>query len=203
MRQVLAVAAKHKGFIREHSAADGAALKATESGLRGFELSLDPFIVSAQEHQNPPVRLAKGEEPSKEPLPPANLHLKLVAAKQSFSEAAAGAAAADRARTLSGQEKAATNLRHFIIEYAIKFLSAPGSGAPPPPPAESEIFVEMQDQFDLMMPGAVSGERPPAGKLDWEVLGKRQRAALNENFARELPLEHRDTLKNYFERLTK
>jgi hypothetical protein len=53
------------------------------------------------------------------------------------------------------------------------------------------------------MPGAVSGERPADGKTDWEVLGKRQRAALNENFARELPLEHRDTLKNYFERLTK
>ncbi len=203
MRQVLAVAAKHKGFIREHSAADGAALKATESGLLAFELSLDPFIVIAQEQLNPPVILAKGEEPPTEPLPPANLHLKLVAAKQSFAEAAAGAVAGDRARTVSGQEKAATSLRHFIIEYAIKFLAEPGKGATPPPPPESEIFVEMQDQFDLMMPGVVSGERPPAGKLDWEVLGKRQRAALNENFARELPLEHRDTLKNYFERLTK
>jgi hypothetical protein len=203
MMQVLAVASKHKGFFREHSAADGAALKATESGLRGFGQSLDPFIVTAQEHLNPIVRLAKGESPPVEPLPPANLHLKLVAAKQSISEAAAGAAAGDRARTASNQEKAATSLRHFIIEYAIKFLAAQGSGAPPPPPAESEVFTEKQDELELFMPGAVSGERPADGKTDWEVLGKRQRAALNENFARELPLEHRDTLKNYFERLTK
>jgi hypothetical protein len=61
----------------------------------------------------------------------------------------------------------------------------------------------MQDQFELFMPGSVSGERPPDGKAEWEVLGKRERAALNENFARELPLEHRETLKNYFEILTK
>jgi hypothetical protein len=230
MRQVLAVASKHKGFIRENSAADGAVLKATESGLSGFEQSLDPFIVMAQEHEQAfavktaadavaaaekaaakaakarkAPAAAEGEKivVEEKPLPPANFHLKLVAAKQSLSEAAAGAAAGDRPRTVSSQDKAAASLRHFIIEYAINFLTEPGSGAPPPPPAESEVFVEMQDQFDLFMPGTVSGERPPAGKLDWEVLGKRQRAALNENFARELPLEHRDTLKNYFERLTK
>ena len=203
MMQVLAVAAKHKGFFLEHNAADGAALKATESGLRGFEQSVDPFIVEAQEHLNPIVKLAKGEEPPAGPLPPANLHLKLVAARQSLSEAAVGAAAGDRARTGSSQEKAAASLRHFIIEYAIKFLTQPGSGAPPPPPAESEVFTEKQDELELFMPGGVTGERPADSKTDWEVLGKRQRAALNENFARELPLEHRDTLKNYFERLTK
>jgi len=230
MRQVLAVATKHRVSIREHSAADGAALKATESGLREFEQSLAPFIVTAQEHEQVyAVKIAADAVAAAEqaaakaakarkapavagtekivveetPLPPVNFHLKLVAAKQAFSEAAAAAAAGDRARTDSSQEKAAASLRHFIIEYAIKFLTAPGAGAAPPPPPESEVFSEMQDQFDLVMPGGVSGERPPDGKTDWEVLGKRQRAALNENFARELPLEHRDTLKNYFERLTK
>jgi hypothetical protein len=230
MRQVLAVATKHKGHIRENSTADGAALKATESGLRGFEQSIDPFIVKAQEHEQTfaakiatdavaaaeqaAAKAAKarkapavaGKEKivvEENPLPPVNFHLKLVAAKQAFSEAATAAAAGDRARSVASQDKAAENLRHFIIEYAIKFLSVPGRGAVPPPPAESEVFSEKQDQFDLFMPGAVSGERPADGKLDWEVLGKRQRAALNENFARELPLEHRDTLKNYFERLTK
>lgn len=203
MRQVLALAAKHKRFFRDNSAAEGEVLKGIESGLRGFEQSLDPFIVTAQEHLNPKVPLLKGQLPPVEPLPPANLHLKLVAAKQALSEAAAAAAAGDRARTVSSQDKAAASLRHFIIEYAIKFLTEPGSGAPPPPPAESEVFTEKQDELELFMPGAVSGERPADSKTDWEVLGKRQRAALNENFARELPLEHRDTLKNYFERLTK
>jgi hypothetical protein len=35
------------------------------------------------------------------------------------------------------------------------------------------------------------------------VLGRRDRAALNENFARELPLEYRAILKDYYEKLTK
>jgi hypothetical protein len=35
------------------------------------------------------------------------------------------------------------------------------------------------------------------------VLGRRDRAGLNENFARELPLEYRAILKDYYEQLTK
>jgi hypothetical protein len=61
----------------------------------------------------------------------------------------------------------------------------------------------MEDQMDLFMPGAVSGKRPPNARLEWEVLGKRDRAALNENFARELPLEYRAILKDYYERLAR
>jgi hypothetical protein len=34
------------------------------------------------------------------------------------------------------------------------------------------------------------------------VLGQRDRAALNQNFARELPLEYRQVLRVYFERLS-
>ena len=51
------------------------------------------------------------------------------------------------------------------------------------------------------MPGAVSGVKPKSGRQEWEVLGRRDRAALNENFARELPLEYRAILKDYYERL--
>ncbi|MEJ6572593.1 MAG: hypothetical protein QNL01_08585 [Akkermansiaceae bacterium] len=35
------------------------------------------------------------------------------------------------------------------------------------------------------------------------VLCQRDRASLNENFARELPLEYRAVLKDYYERLAK
>lgn len=199
LRQVLAVAAQHKAFFRESFEADEKALKGSESGLRQFELALDPLIAAAQEHNHRVVAKAAA---AGEASQPANLHLNLVAAKQSLAEAAAGSGSGDRQRSFSSQEKAAESLRHFIVEYANKFLTEPGSGAPPPPPAESITFQEKQDEFELFMPGSVGGERPPGSKLEWEVLGKRQRAALNENFARELPLEHRDTLKNYFERLT-
>lgn len=200
MAEVLAMATKHKAFFRENSAADAEALKGIEPAMRKFAKALDPFIATAQGHQDP--KALKAAEAAGETLPPANLHLKLVAAKQSLAEAAAGASAGDRERHISSQQKAAESLRHFLIEYAIIFLAEGGVGPPPPPPATAEIFTEQQDQFDLLMPGSVTGERPSGGKLEWEVLGSRQRAALNENFARELPLEHRDTLKNYFERLT-
>jgi hypothetical protein len=51
--------------------------------------------------------------------------------------------------------------------------------------------------------GGVEGEDPEAGHSEWEVLGRRDRAALNENFVRELPLEYREFLKDYYERLAK
>ena len=51
--------------------------------------------------------------------------------------------------------------------------------------------------------GGVEGEDAEAGRSEWEVLARRDRAALNENFVRELPLEYREFLKDYYERLTK
>ena len=49
----------------------------------------------------------------------------------------------------------------------------------------------------------VSGEAPKDQRTGWNVLGDRNRAALNQNFARELPLEYRGLLKNYYERVAK
>ena len=63
--------------------------------------------------------------------------------------------------------------------------------------------MEKEDIMQLFARGVLTGKRPPDGRLEWEVLGKRDRAALNENFARELPLEFRAILKDYYERLAK
>ena len=60
----------------------------------------------------------------------------------------------------------------------------------------------MTASCNSFLPGALTGERPKGGRLEWQVLGRRDRAALNENFARELPLEYRAILKDYYERLT-
>ncbi|NIP94114.1 MAG: hypothetical protein GWO24_11940 [Akkermansiaceae bacterium] len=75
---------------------------------------------------------------------------------------------------------------------------------PPPPqdPAPSDDAVPDDSELQLFLPGALTGERPRGGRLEWQVLGRRDRAALNENFARELPLEYRAILKDYYERLT-
>jgi hypothetical protein len=55
----------------------------------------------------------------------------------------------------------------------------------------------------LFAKAAVDGEADQTGETDWGVFGRRERAALNENFARELPLEHRDMLRDYYERLSR
>ena len=49
----------------------------------------------------------------------------------------------------------------------------------------------------------VSGEIPKDRDSEWQILKERGRAALHENFARELPLEYRGMLKNYFEEVAK
>lgn len=96
-------------------------------------------------------------------------------------------------------------LRHFIIEQALILNTA----VPPASSSDSEVVTEAETD-DLyytesvgFVSDFVSGEAPKDKKSEWEILGERNRAALNQNFARELPLEYRATLKNYYERVAK
>jgi hypothetical protein len=211
LKQVVAMAASQKVLYRESCAAKPDQLAGFEPKLHELEKACDPFIKLAQTHVNPVVA-AKVVMPKKgepvavptppKPIPPANLHLKLVAAKDELSKAAANAKASDRVKAVAGQDKAADTLRHFIVEYTLKFLKT-AAGVSGGDTVPSIDFIEIDHEMMLFMPGAVSGKRPPDGKLEWEVLGRRERAALNENFARELPLEYRAILKDYYERLAK
>jgi len=54
--------------------------------------------------------------------------------------------------------------------------------------------------FTKASPG---GKAIQGHKAEWNSLIDRERAALNENFARELPLEFRKLLKDYYEALSK
>lgn len=99
-------------------------------------------------------------------------------------------------------------LRHCILEYALKYI-------PEPDPSQAGRLEggKSTDIHDIRLPdimldaldkdwGGVEGEERRPGRTEWEVLGRRARAALNENFVRELPLEYREFLKDYYERLT-
>ena len=103
------------------------------------------------------------------------------------------------------QKAAMESLRHFIIEQALILETAvppptPQDGSPeadgPDSDSESEFSAGFLAEF-------VSGEAPKDQRTGWNVLGDRNRAALNQNFARELPLEYRGLLKNYYERIAK
>lgn len=212
LRQVLVMAAEQKMVCRESCAAKPEQLAGLESKVRAFETRCDPFIARAQTHKNPvvvetPTKKAKKgapvvEAPPPAPVPPANLQVKLVAAKEALSKAASSLKASDRAPAIASQAQAADKLSHFIVEYTLKFIKLAGAAAGGDP-VPTDDFIEQDSSLILFMPGAVTGKKPRDGKLDWEVLGRRERAALNENFARELPLEYRAILKDYYERLAK
>lgn len=209
--EVLPLAARQKEMYRACFAAKPDDVPGFEANLREFENACIPFIERAKLHKNPMVAPPPAKKPKKGepvivepvvPLPPANLHRNLVAAKECLSAAAAAAKEKDLAKAIENQKSASERLRHFIAEYALKFyINQPGPSSSDPVP--SEDFTESEDILMLFMPGMVTGVKPPDGKLEWEVLGRRDRAALNENFARELPLEYRAILKDYYERLAK
>jgi len=134
-------------------------------------------------------------------FPPPPPHPNIAAAHQHLSEAAANLESGDRDAAITSQNQAADALRYFILEYALKYVAVPPP-APPADPSPSDDAEPDDSELQLFLPGALTGERPKGGRLEWQVLGRRDRAALNENFARELPLEYRAILKDYYERLT-
>ena len=149
----------------------------------------------------PPAPAPAPAQPALAPAPAP--HPKLAAAQIDMAAAAAGLEKGDRAAAITSQGQANDTLRHFIIEYTLKYVMIPPPAGPQPPaPSDVDVIVEPED-LPLFVPGALTGTKPKGGRVEWEVLGRRDRAALNENFARELPLEYRAILKDYYERLTK
>ncbi len=125
----------------------------------------------------------------------------MVLANKMIANAATKIQSGNTEDAIKQQHQAGEQLRYVLIAYINTFLSPPG-----PPPPSDPIQVDptdppLEDTMAMYMPGAVSGNKPKGGRQEWEVLGKRDRAALNENFARELPLEYRAVLKDYYEKL--
>ena len=102
---------------------------------------------------------------------------------------------------IQNQHQAGELMRYFLVAYINELLLPPGPPAPSDPITTDPTESSLEDDMTMYMPGAVSGTKPKGGRQEWEVLGARDRAALNENFARELPLEYRAVLKDYYERL--
>ena len=130
----------------------------------------------------------------------ANSRAKVIEANKLMLEAASKLEDGSTKEAISSQHQSGELLRHFLIEYMDELLIVPGPPAPADP-AITDPIESLSDEMMMFMPGAVSGGKPKGGRLEWEVLGRRDRAALNENFARELPLEYRAILKDYYERL--
>lgn len=179
---VLAVASDHRELSRSTHVAEPNALAGLAAKQRELASRCKRFV--------------PGDQP----------HLKLVAAHQHLSAAASAWQSSDRGKVKDSQKAADEQLRHFIVEQALLLgtaQAAAGASDPDAPPsggigsdAEHAVTAGFISDF-------VSGEAPKDKRTEWQVLRDRNRAALNQNFARELPLEYRALLKNYYERVAK
>ncbi len=135
---------------------------------------------------------------------------KLMKSTQQFMQTAAKSLKEGKQKeALENMFSAQSSLRHIVLEYALYYIEIPKRrGGKKKKKGKSSIVtmfkmdLKMKKAYDKDW-GGVDGDDPKAGRAEWEVLGSRDRAALNENFVRELPLEYRDVLKDYYERLAK
>ncbi len=150
------------------------------------------------------ARQAKLEKASAKALRLDPPHPMLITAHQRIAAAAGALQSSDGGKSRRNQDAADQVLRHFIVEQALILETAklPGSSSDEPVLTEAETD-DLSESVANFVSDFVSGEAPKDQRTEWEVLGSRNRAALNQNFARELPLEFRGTLKNYYERVAK
>ncbi len=179
---VLDTASKHRALLRRvHAAADK-------------DL---PGIAAAQQALADAVAKSNQAEGLQHPM--------LTKAHEQITPIAELLKTSNKAAATTAQLAVDQTLRHFIIEQALIL----NTEVPPASSSDSDVVTEAEtdDLYFLEAVGDisefVSGEAPKDKKSEWEILGERNRAALNQNFARELPLEYRATLKDYYERVAK
>jgi hypothetical protein len=177
---VLAVASDHRQVFRQTQAAAPQSMKDLAKQQREVEARCK--------------KIAEAGHP----------HPMLVAAHRHLTAAASALESSDLDKATPSQRSADQLLRHFIIDQALILETAAEKGAVDADPGADG---EGSDTESAMAAGFisdfVSGEAPKDKRTEWKVRADRDRAALNQNFARELPLEYRGLLKNYYERVAK
>ncbi|MFP6856522.1 MAG: hypothetical protein VCA73_04580 [Roseibacillus sp.] len=176
---VLAIATAHKVLFRDTNNAEAQTMKALAE-------QQGELATRCQE-------LSKVGEP----------HAMLKTASAQLAAAAMAMQSSDRDAIKRHQKAAVRTLRHFIIEQALILETAvpPAVAQEGDPDADGEGSDSESDFAAGFISDFVSGEAPKDQRTGWKVRGDRNRAALNQNFARELPLEYRGLLKNYYERV--
>ncbi len=181
---ILDVASRHRAQLRRAQVGDAAQRAAIAADQQKLVQALGKAVENGRDH--PLLSRARAQ---------------LAQAGVKLSDAPPAPDEGLRAQLLADQE-----LRHFIIEQALILNTAPvmESGGSSDVVTEAETDdLSYQTETVGFVADFVSGETPKDKKTEWEFLGTRNRAALNQNFARELPLEFRATLKNYYEKVAK
>jgi hypothetical protein len=143
------------------------------------------------------VRVAATEMPELTEMP------QVTKADNEMEAARNALSTADRSESVGHQELAEKLLREVVLGLLLEGFKLPEE-------LEEKISIWMAGPTPLIIleeettfaKKAVEGELRGGGRTEWRVLGERDRSALNQNFARELPLEYRDMLRVYFERIS-
>jgi len=125
------------------------------------------------------------------------------AAAQAMEQAAAALKARAKAPTITHQQKAEKELRIAIAMNVVELAMALEEPELLPDPEDTPALDSPDHWFNFAVKGSVSGNLPSGKKGEWNSLVERERSALHENFARELPLEYRQLLKDYYRALAK
>jgi hypothetical protein len=177
---VLALASDHKDLFRQTQVASDGTLETLGGQQREIATRLN--------------EVASNGEP----------HPMLSAASKHLSDAVAVFSPIEWEKLRASQRAADEQLRHFIVEQALILeTDIPPAAASDAPAADGPGSDSESDVTAGFIADFVSGETPQDQRTEWKVLADRNRAALNQNFARELPLEYRGLLKNYYERVAK
>jgi hypothetical protein len=130
------------------------------------------------------------------------------AAAKAMNQAIAALKASVKEQSIAHQQLAEKELRIAFAMNVVELISSlapplppvPMPDMPPTPPPPVLVSLENWVEFTKASP---AGKAVQGRKAEWNSLLDRERAALNENFARELPLEFRKLLKDYYEALAK
>ena len=129
------------------------------------------------------------------------------ASAKAMSQAIGTLKASVKEQSITHQVLAEKELRIAFAMNVVELISAlqlpePGIPVELPPGPMPPSLVSLDHWMEFTKAGA-SGKVVQGRKAEWNSLMDRERAALNENFARELPLEFRKLLKDYYEALAK
>ena len=103
---------------------------------------------------------------------------------------------------MKNQKAAMQSLRHFIVEQALVLETAVHLQHPNGSLRRTVQTATVNRSFPPDSSPVASGEAPKDQRTGWNVLSDRNRAALNQNFAREYPWNTRFA-QNYYERIAK
>ncbi|MEI8373218.1 MAG: DUF4175 family protein [Planctomycetota bacterium] len=129
------------------------------------------------------------------------------AAAKAMDQAIGTLKASAKSPSITHQVLAEKELR---IAFAMNLVELVQSMKPPldiplpplPPEKQPPVAVSIEHWVEFTKASS-TGKAVQGRKAEWNSLMDRERAALNENFARELPLEFRKLLKDYYEALAK